>query len=175
MDIGLKAAGKSAKIAIWTNVSSLRLSDVGARTDHATLTSTRYDLTVNIPPYLMICYAAVASCEMYFFLMQRSALEIGREQGIDARTTRHMLPLWYSTVYPVKIGKWVLLYLVYRSASWPPALVLWAIPLIIATVAPIPHRHFLPMFRRKVTSDISAASEGPAAKLMLALLSTSRG
>lgn len=127
---------------------------------------------VSFPLILTIAYAAVAAYELYLFLMQRSALEIGRERGIDKRAARHMLPLWYASVWPAKLTKWVLLFLIYRTAGWQPALLLWGVPFVLSVVIPVPHGQFFPIFRRKLSGDMGTEHEGPAAELMVALLAT---
>lgn len=126
------------------------------------------------PPALTFAYGVVAAAELYFFLMQRSALEVGREHGIDQQASRHMLPSWYALVWPTKLAKWVLLYLVYRATGFPEAVLLWAVPFGLSAIVPVPHAHFYSMFRSKLSNDIATAQEGPAAELMLALLRSSK-
>jgi hypothetical protein len=72
---------------------------------------------VQSPTWLVLVGGGAALLEVYFFLMQRSALEIGRVNDIDARTTRYMLPLWYALVWPAKLVKWVAAFLLWRSGQ----------------------------------------------------------
>ena len=124
---------------------------------------------------LFLAYGLIAACELYLFLMQRSALEVARESGIGQRASRYMLPLWYVSIWPVKGAKWVLLFLIFRAGGWQPALLVGVAPFILSVVAPVPHTRFLPIFRRRVSTDIRTSDGVEAARLMVALLKTDKG
>ena len=125
--------------------------------------------------YLVASYIALSAFELYMFLMQRSALEIGRERGLDQRTSRYMLPLWYIMTYPVRIGRWVTLFFIFRAYGLGVAIAFAAVPFTLSLITPVPHKHFIPAFKRKVLADIADGSDGPGAQLMVALLSTAKG
>ena len=119
---------------------------------------------------LIILYSALAAVEVYFFLMQRSALELSRAHNIDPAVGRELLPLWYLSVWPIKIGRWVLLYLIWRQAGLVAAVSAWVLVLIATTFLPVPHAHFRPMFRRRVSQNMLTPLGQNAPTLMVALL-----
>ena len=104
--------------------------------------------------FMYTTFGVAAAIELYFFMMQRSALEISRAAGIDRRDGRKMLPLWYMTVWPVQIAKWGSLIAIALEIHWGTALVLLALTFILTTIVPIPHQHFIPLFRRKVMKEL---------------------
>ena len=122
------------------------------------------------PAWLLLVGGGAALLEVYFFLMQRSALEIGRASDVDAHTTRYMLPLWYALVWPAKLVKWIAAFLLWRSGDLFVALAILIVAWLLMMILPVPHRHFVPMFQHKVTGDMGTASEAIAAKLLVALL-----
>lgn len=111
-------------------------------------------------------YAAAALIELYFFLMQRSARTIGRLSNLADRVAREMLPTWYLAVWPVKAVRWLLLIVIAINVGWLPAAVAWAALFLCTSFAPVPHRHFLPVFRRRVQKSLP---EGNSAALLVAL------
>ena len=70
----------------------------------------------NIGVYVV--FVVAASVELYFFMMQRSALEISRASGIDVREGRRMLPFWYLFVWLTKFGKWATAVYIGLGISW---------------------------------------------------------
>lgn len=100
---------------------------------------------------LYIGFSLVALFELYFFAMQRSILEISRVNEIDPRQGRLMLPLWYTLVWPLKLGKYYLAYVIYTEVGIVAALVALSLPFIISTFMPIPHKHFIPLFINKIS------------------------
>lgn len=118
--------------------------------------------------FLYVAFIATAAIEMYFFMMQRSALEISRDKGIDPREGRRMLPLWYRLVWPVKAAKWAVAIYIGVSISWLLAVALLAATFIFSIFVPIPHQQFIPMFRNKLVKGIGDSvntGSGPEAKL----------
>jgi len=117
----------------------------------------------------VLAFAGFSLVELYFFLLQRSALEISRRRRLDPVVGRYMLPLWYAAVWPVTIAKWVTLWFVFRSVG------LWAViacvvaGLVLTSIAPVPHGHFRPMFQRRV-DDLLGEEPEIAAKLIIALM-----
>ena len=119
--------------------------------------------------WLVVACIVAALCEACLFLMQRSALEICRASDIDARTSRHMLPLWYALVWPVKAAKWIAAVLLWRAGDLFVALTIVGVAFLLNIVIPVPHSLFVPLFERKVSNDI--AGDNPyAAKLLVALM-----
>lgn len=118
-------------------------------------------------PYLFyLGFIIVASIEMYFFLMQRVPLSVSRENGIDPKIGRFMLPNWYPAVWLAKIGKWVLIFLIWRSHGWLPAILCVVIAFILSSVLPIPFTHFSNMMERRLKRE----SVGPNNEISLSLL-----
>jgi len=114
-------------------------------------------------------YALASLVELYFFLMQRAALEISRANGIDPKLGRLMLPLWYALVWPTRLLRFGCLYVIWREAGWLNLGAAVAVPLVASTLCPIPFRHFRPMFWKKVTTDLPPESGSHATHLMIAL------
>ena len=103
---------------------------------------------------LYFVFIATATIEMFFFMMQRSALEISREKGIDPREGRRMLPLWYALVWPVKATKWAVAIFIGVKISWVVAVTLLAATFVFSIFVPTPHQQFIPVFRRKLVKEI---------------------
>jgi len=118
------------------------------------------------PPILYIAFAVTAMIELYFFMMQRSSLEISRAADINPRDGRFMLPLWYLWSWLVRFVKWTAAIAIAVTIHWGVALVLLAIPFVISGVVPIPHRHYMALFRSKVRTDL-ARGENPELFQML--------
>ena len=58
------------------------------------------------PTVLYVAFALSALVELYFFMMQRSSLEISRAADMHPRDGRFMLPLWYILLWPTRLIKW---------------------------------------------------------------------
>ena len=106
---------------------------------------------------LYFAFAISATIENYFFMMQRSALEISRSSGIEPREGRKMLPLWYGLVWLAKLGKWAAFVYIGMRVSWLLAGLLLAVTFAFQIFVPIPHRQFIPVFRRKLAKEIGEA------------------
>ena len=112
---------------------------------------------ITLPPLAAIAlFIVVISYELYLFMMQRSALSVSRDNDIEPKVGRQMLPLWYSSVWIAKIAKYFLVYQIYRSLGLIVALVFLAIPFILSASIPIPHRHFFPIFRKRLKRDLTS-------------------
>lgn len=109
-----------------------------------------------------LLYGAFSAAELYFFLMQRAALELSRTYDVPPPVGRQMLPLWYGLVWPIKVARWVSLYFVWSTGGWVALAVAWAIPFGISMVIPVPFKHFVRMFHHKVVKDIVAKAAGHA-------------
>jgi hypothetical protein len=103
---------------------------------------------------LYAVFAIAVAIEMYFFLMQRVPLEVGREHAIRSRIAREMLPTWSALVWLAKIGKWVLVVLVWRAAGWLPAIICVAIPLVVSARVPVPYTHFTNLLETNLKSQL---------------------
>jgi hypothetical protein len=121
---------------------------------------------------ILLAFTIASFVELYFFLAQRAALEICRREGIEPRSGRHMLPLWYAAVWPVKLAKFIALYFVFEQYGVLAAIGCLGASLALTSLFPVPHRHFRPMFERRVSQLVSESPE-LGAKLMVALLSDS--
>lgn len=115
-------------------------------------------------------YVLACLVELYLFLMQRATLEISRLNDLDPIIGRHMLPLWYNVVWPTKLVRFGCLFVIWRQAGWLPLGVAIALPMIATTVWPVPYRHFIPLFRKKINADMGTEFGQYAPKLTLALM-----
>ena len=118
---------------------------------------------------LYIGFVAAAAVELYFFLMQRIPLSVSREHGIDSKTCRFMLPSWYSTVWIFKIGKWVLIALIWLSFGWLPAILCAVVSFVLSAVLPIPFTHFANMMEKRLESELVGPNTEVARSLVEAL------
>jgi len=116
-----------------------------------------------------IGFIVAASVEIYFFLMQRVPLSVGREHDIDSRICRFMLPNWYSAVWLAKIGKWVFIVLIWHNHGWIPAILCVVIPFLLSSVLPIPFTHFSNMMERRLKHELIGPNNEIAQLLLEAL------
>jgi hypothetical protein len=72
-------------------------------------------------------------------------------------------------VWPVRLARWVLLYFVYSAAGLYTALAFVAVPFGFQMVVPIPHRQFIPLFRRALSKNVEVADGLTTIELMQAL------
>ena len=107
------------------------------------------------PTVLYVAFAISALVELYFFMMQRSSLEISRAADIHPRDGRYMLPLWYTLLWPVRLIKWGAALAIAFTIHWGVALGLLAAAFIVSIFVPIPHNHFIGLFRRKVRRELA--------------------
>ena len=105
---------------------------------------------------IYVAFAVAALVEIYFFMMQRSALEISRASGTDSEQGRLMLPLWYSLLWPARFAKWASAIQIGLWHGWVPAVGLLLTTFIFSIVVPIPHRQFIPVFRRKLAKELGS-------------------
>ena len=104
-----------------------------------------------------IVFVLSASIEFYFFMMQRSALEIGRGAGFSDPDSRRMLPIWYLMVWPSKIVKWWAAISIGLEKHWATAIALLAAVFLFQVFIQIPHRQYTWVFRRKLAQEIGDA------------------
>ena len=118
--------------------------------------------------FLYIVFAIAASIELCFFMLQRSALELGRASGFEDRESRLMLPFWYLLVWPTKLAKWASAIYIGLEGNWLLAIALLAVTFAFQIFVPIPHQQFIPTFRRKITKEMGEAVStgvGPDVKI----------
>jgi hypothetical protein len=80
-----------------------------------------------------------------------------------------MLPTWYSLVWISKIGKWVLIVLIWRSFGWLPAILCAAVPYVLSAVLPIPFTHFANMMEKRLERELVGPNNEVATVLVEAL------
>ena len=124
-------------------------------------------MSYSLLPY--IGFAVTAAVEIYFFLMQRIPLSLGREHGIESRVCRFMLPSWYRLVWISKIGKWIFIVLIWRSSGWLPAILCAVVPFVLSGVLPIPFTHFANIMEKRLALQSVGPNAEIAATLMEAL------
>ena len=98
------------------------------------------------------CVAA-ATANVGLFMAQRTALLVCRSEGLPIELKAHFFPPWllYS-IWPVKLGRWVLLLGVVALFGWKPAAGLWLAEFALTPVLPIPHRAVLTLFHAHLSS-----------------------
>ena len=105
---------------------------------------------------IYVAFAVAASVEIYFFMMQRSALEISRASGTDSKQGRLMLPRWYLLLWPARFAKWVAVIQIGLWHGWVPAAGLLLATFVFSIVVPIPHQQFIPVFRKKLAKELGS-------------------
>jgi hypothetical protein len=118
--------------------------------------------------YLEI-FVVAAFAELYFFMLQRSALELSTKHKIDPVVGRSMLPNWYLFLYVVRIAKYGALFGLYTQQGFATALSYWAASMLLTTFAPIPREHCKNLFRKQV-EKLHNTDPLLAAKLTLILM-----
>ena len=119
---------------------------------------------------IYIAFAVAASVELYFFMMQRSALEISRASGIESRQSRLMLPLWYFLLWPARVAKWAAIVQIGIWHGLVAAVGLLSATFVFNIVVPIPHRQFIPVFRRKLAKELESGIQSEKYARLYALL-----
>lgn len=105
---------------------------------------------------LYVSFGVLAAWELYFFLMQRAALDLSRSAGIAPQIGREILPPWFTpAVYAARLPRWVLLFLIWRTDGWIACLLAEGLLWLAVGTLPVPYGHFFPMFRRKIGRDVA--------------------
>lgn len=105
--------------------------------------------------FYLLAYIIATLWELYLFTAQRAALELGRDANLPAQTSQTMLPFWYMTLWPNRIFRWIMLYFIYLELGLVWVAVLVLIPFLLTTFIPIPFRHFVPKFEKKLKKNNS--------------------
>ncbi|MCO4099163.1 MAG: hypothetical protein HEQ38_07110 [Gemmatimonas sp.] len=108
----------------------------------------------SIPDWLLWSYLASVAVELYFFLMQRSALEICRASQLPDQARLMMLPSWYRLVWLPRILKWVAIAMVFARTGLDWGIAALVLPFMLAAWFPVvPHRHFAPLFAKTLSEQ----------------------
>ena len=110
-----------------------------------------------LPNWLVVFYSASFIAETYFFFMQRCALEVCRDNGIPEQDRLLMLPGWYGMSRLAIGGKWLAVVFVFLEGGTTWGFAAIAVPVVLTSIAPVPHRHFFPIF----SSTLAARAGGP--------------
>ncbi len=106
---------------------------------------------------LWFIWAIATAIGLYCFLMQRSALEISRACQVDANQGRIvLLPLWCSgTAFMLQFVKLGLVVWMFIEGGWVHGVSALILPMILATVAPVPHAWFRNTFKKRISNEMS--------------------
>jgi hypothetical protein len=101
---------------------------------------------------IILAYLIILAIELYFFVVQRSALEISRFAEIDPVIGKDlMLPSWFLLAWAVKIARYILLFFVFKAHGWIIPIALLIMGLILGAFIPIPHKHCFSIFRKRLS------------------------
>ncbi len=103
----------------------------------------------------IVLFCIVALWETYLFLAQRSSLEIGRVNDLNPKSRKLMLPIWYLSAWPTILSKYSLAVWIFFDFGILVAIGLLGASFLFKVVIPVPHKHFIPMFERRLLKDIS--------------------
>jgi hypothetical protein len=112
--------------------------------------------------------------ELYFFFMQRSALEVCRARDLPHSARFFIMPSYYRIAWGFIIGKWVALVALLINGQWWVAVLIFVASYIVSSVAPVPHGAFFEIFYRELDENTTAAEDGLRALLRAALESVDR-
>jgi hypothetical protein len=78
-----------------------------------------------------IIWFTISACiEMYFFMMQRVALEIMRSLCLPSKLRFILVPKWYKLAWLAIASKWISVVFIFIKVGWWQSLVCAAIPSI---------------------------------------------
>lgn len=121
---------------------------------------------------ILIGFVIFVVAETYFFLMQRVPLTVSRENDIDPKIGRFMLPSWYLFVWPAKAGKWLFLFFVWQSFGWIPAIICFLMQFLINMMLPVPFTYYSNIFEKHLVKELSGPNHDIAMTLHGALTSS---
>lgn len=99
---------------------------------------------------LLWSFAVLTAITFGAFGMQRTTLLLAREADVPSGMTAAMLPAWFPLVWIPRIAKWGLVLYVGITWSWLMCVGLLATDFVVSSFAPIPHRAFIPAFRKRI-------------------------
>jgi hypothetical protein len=99
-----------------------------------------------IPNWLVVGFTVAAVIETYFFLMQRAALNVCRDNDIPEQARMLMVPRWYRLAWIAIGAKWAAIVLIFFNAGWIWALAGVGLSIALTSFLPVPFGHFFPMF-----------------------------
>jgi len=106
----------------------------------------------SIPVWIWLVFVLASSAELYFFLMQRSALEVCRANGLPDKLRLLMMPPSYALTWLVVPAKWLCAALLAWHVSILAAALAVGASFLATTFVPVPHRFFLPAFEARLVS-----------------------
>lgn len=103
---------------------------------------------VNVVCFLVVIILALI--HLYFSLVQRTILQIGRSGALPVLTASNLTPGYFKLALPLTVIKWsVLIYWAYAGSA-AAALAIFALFYLINAIAPIPARLTLPPIRKQI-------------------------
>src|SRR3990172_9432680 len=106
----------------------------------------------SVPSWVWMVFGFAALAELYFFLMQRSALELCRAVGYPEKSRFTMVPASYRFSWWAVMMKWLGVVLIGWYGSILMAVIAVAASFVLTLVVPVPHSHFLPAFEARLVS-----------------------
>lgn len=105
---------------------------------------------------LLLC----ACCaQIYFFMMQRTALEFSRAHKDICENYRNILPKWYSiSIFAVAI-KWILAIIVLIQSGWVWCVFPVAACYVISVISPIPYDYFVGLLTVDLANSTTNAGQ----------------
>lgn len=100
-----------------------------------------------------VCFIGVlilALIHLYFSLVQRTILQIGRSGALPVLTAINLTPGYFKLALPLTVIKWSLLIYWAYAGSAVAALSVFAFFYLINAIAPIPARLTLPPIRKQI-------------------------
>lgn len=95
-------------------------------------------------------FLILAIIHLYFSLVQRTILQIGRSGALPVQTAAKLTPSYFVLAWPFTIIKWVLLAYWIYAGSAVFALLLFAFFYLANAIAPIPAKLTLPPIRKQI-------------------------
>jgi hypothetical protein len=102
------------------------------------------------PAWVWAFFIGAAIAELYFFLMDRAALQIVRAARVNEADRSVLLPRSYPLVWCVVAAKWLGAALIALYGSILVAIACLAVPFLASIFVPVPYSHFVPMFEAKL-------------------------
>ncbi len=88
--------------------------------------------------------------ETYFFLLQRSALQVCRAGDLPTRMRFQMLPRYYRAGWLFIIAKWLAAGILVFQGHWLVALIGILVFFLFSMLIPVPHEAFFELFYREL-------------------------